>query len=86
MRAAAAGSALIDVEVYSPSGAKVHQQVYDNQSFAAGQTRTYQPNWTVPTNAAVGQYTVKVGIFRPGWGAMSHWNNQAATFTVTTGQ
>jgi hypothetical protein len=61
----------------------VYQQAYDSQSFAAGQTRTYQPSWRVPAGAALGQYTVKIGIFRPGWGTLHHWNNQAATFTVT---
>jgi hypothetical protein len=75
-------AALIDVEVYSPSGAKVYQQAYDSQAFAAGQTRTYQPTWTVPTAAADGTYTVKIGVFTPGWGTLYSWNNAAATFAV----
>lgn len=82
VRAAASGSALVDIEVYSPSGAKVFQQVFDNQSFGANQTRTYPVTWTVPTGAAAGRYSVKIGIFRPGWGWIYHWNDQAATVTV----
>jgi hypothetical protein len=78
-------SGLIDVEVYGPNGTKVYQQVYDNQAFAAGQTRTYQPTWTVPTTAAAGTYTVKIGVFGAGdWDPLYAWNTAAASFSVST--
>lgn len=73
---------LVDVEVYSGSGTKVYQRAYDNQSFAAGARRTYRPAWAVPAGQAAGAYTVEIGIFAPGWGALLHWNNNAAAFTV----
>ena len=85
VRSDTARSALVDVEVYGPTGAKVHQQAFDQQAFAAGQTRTYSVPWTVPADAATGTYTVKIGIFAPGWGPLAHWNNGAATFAVSTG-
>ncbi|MGE3913027.1 MAG: hypothetical protein AB7K36_26955, partial [Chloroflexota bacterium] len=75
-------SALIDVEVFDPSGNQVLQSVFDNQSFTPGQPRTYQPTLTIPSNAPRGTYFVKVGVFNPGWGIIYHWNDQAATFTV----
>lgn len=82
IKSATTATVVIDIEVYGPSGARVYQQAYDNQAFAAGQTRTYQPVWTVPTAAAAGTYTVKIGVFSAGWGAMYTWNNGAATFAV----
>ena len=77
-----AGNALIDVEVYNPSGQRVYQRSWDAQSFTAGQTRSYRPTWTVPTSAATGTYIVKIGVFSPGWGTLHHWNDRAVTFTV----
>jgi hypothetical protein len=75
--------ALVDVEVYSPTGQKVFQKVYDQQAFGAGQTKQYRATWRVPVAAVPGPYVVKVGVFSPGWGTLYHWNNQAAQFTVT---
>jgi hypothetical protein len=77
-----ATTALIDVEVYSPSGAKVFQKYYDNQSFTAGQTRTYKVSWQTGSRAPTGTYTVKIGVFSTGWGTLYDWNDTAATFTV----
>jgi hypothetical protein len=75
----------MDIEIFSPSGAKVYQTWFDNQSFAAGQQRTYTVSWTVPTNAAGGSYRVALGAFPPGWsGPRYNWVNSAATFSVTT--
>lgn len=72
----------MDLEVYSSAGQKVYQKVWDNQSFAAGVSRGFSTQWTVPTSLAPGVYTIKVGIFAPGWSGMFAWNNGAATFTV----
>ena len=82
VRSATATKALVDVEIYSPSGQKVHQQAFDNQTFTAGQTRPYWSSWRVPAGAASGTYTVKLGVFTPGWGTLHHWNDNAARFTV----
>jgi hypothetical protein len=78
-----ASTALIDVEVYDAAGAKVFQQIWDNQTFGAGETRTFQAPWSVPLTTARGTYTVKVGVFAPGWTALHSWNNQAAVLSVT---
>jgi hypothetical protein len=79
---ATASSALIDVEVYDSSGALVLQNFWDQQAFSAGQTRTYTASWSVPQSARTGTYTVKIGIFSPGWGTLYNWNNQASVFSV----
>jgi hypothetical protein len=81
-RPSKATTALIDIEIYSASGAKVHQVYWDNQSFTAKQSRTFRTAWSVPSNLAPGTYTVKIGVFAPGWNGLGHWNNSAQTFTV----
>jgi hypothetical protein len=73
---------LVDVEVYTMSGDKVHQEFWDGQSFDAGQTKTFTTAWTVPRNARPGDYVVKVGAFPPGWGTPYDFNGEAATFKV----
>jgi len=73
---------LIDVEVYNASGSRVFQQVWDNQAFTAGQTRSFNASYSVPTNAGTGTYTVMVGVFSPGWGTVYAWNGAAGTFSV----
>jgi len=77
-----ASSALVDVEVYDPSGAKVFQKVWDGQSFTAGQTLIFTTRWSVPPMSLAGSYTVKIGVFSTGWGVLYDWNDHAATFTV----
>src|SRR5215207_8676418 len=76
---------LVDLEVYSPSGQKVFQKFWDNQSFTAGQQRTFSIDWTVPANSATGAYRIKIGLFSVGWGTMYHWNDNAGTLNVSTG-
>ena len=82
VRSSASTTALIDVEVYDPAGRKVFQKFYDNRTFVANTTQAFSPSWTVPTTAAVGTYTVKIGVFKTGWGKLFSWNNGAATFAV----
>lgn len=77
-----AQSVLVDFEVYDPQGRKVCQTFFDNQSFTAGQKRTYTFTCSTRRAAAKGTYTVKIGIFTPGWGSLYHWNDNAAQFTV----
>lgn len=82
-RANVSTRALLDVEVYDSAGRKVHQQFFDNRSFSANTNSTVTLSWRVPSNARTGTYTVKIGIFSPGWGQLYHWNDRAATFQVT---
>lgn len=78
-----AASALIDIEVYDPSGTRVFQRAFDNQSFVAGQQRSFTASWQIPGTAATGTYAVKLGTFLPGWGTLLRWDNNAATLTVS---
>jgi hypothetical protein len=80
--ASAATKVLVDIEIYSPSGERVFQKYYDNTAFAKDQTRSFSPSWKVPRFSEKGTYTVKIGVFSPGWGTLHYWNESAATFTV----
>ena len=80
--AGTATTALVDLEVFGPTGAKVYQTWWDSQALAAGVTKNYAAAWTVPATAPAGTYVVKVGVFGPGWRTLLGWNDRAATFTV----
>jgi hypothetical protein len=75
-------SALVDIEIYSPNGEKVAQKSFDNESFAGNANRTFQMSWSVPSGASTGTYTVKVGVFAPGWAQLYSWQDSATTFRV----
>jgi hypothetical protein len=81
VRNSAKAVGLIDVEVYGPSG-RVAQRYWDNVPFRAGVAKSFKLAWTAPSNAELGTYVVRVGIFIPGWGTLYHWNNSAGTFVV----
>ena len=81
VRASAADRVLIDVEIYGPRGAKVKQHTW-TVSLAAGATRTLSFTWHVGAHRRLGRYTVKIGVFEPGWAGLLRWNNRATTFRV----
>lgn len=78
-----AATALVNVEVYSPTGDKVYQKYWDRRSFSANRDRTFSLIWRPSWNAPTGTYTVKIGIFGPRWNGLWSWNNSATTFSVT---
>src|SRR5438132_10294484 len=80
---ATAATALVDIEVRAPSSTLPTYQVWlDDQSFASQETRAYRVAWDVLADTAPGTYTVKIGVFAPGWQALYNWNDSAATFFV----
>jgi hypothetical protein len=80
---ATATNALVTVSVYPPGGAiAVHQESFDNQSFAPGQLRGYPVTWLVPAGATAGTYRVSLGVFSPGWATQYSWKDDAANFAV----
>jgi hypothetical protein len=82
---ATAAAALVDVEVFSPGATSpIYQVWYDNQSFAAGETRAYPATWQVPVGMPIGTYRVSVGVYAPGWATRYSWTDTAATFSVVS--
>jgi hypothetical protein len=80
--ATADAKALVAVQLFHQSGADAMKKELDNQSFGAGETKVFSTTWSVPANAQPGDYIVKVGVFKPGWGKLYDWNDSAATITV----
>ncbi len=81
-----ATSAIVSIYVYAPGGtAELDQQYFEDQSFVAGETRTYTVTWQVPASAGAGTYVVKLGTFPPAWQLHYTWTDLAATFSVTAG-
>jgi hypothetical protein len=79
---ATAMRALVDVEVYGPTGQRVFARALDDQAFAAGQERTFTLTWDVAADVPAGRYVVKVGAFKVGWGQLYAWEDAAAVVTV----
>ena len=77
-------NALVDIEIWAVgSVAAAYQVWFDNQSFAANQTRPYSATWQVPAATALGTYRLAVGVYSPGWATRYIWTDSAATFSVT---
>ncbi|MGH2514319.1 MAG: hypothetical protein ACRDHP_01560 [Ktedonobacterales bacterium] len=72
---------LIDFEVYNSAGKQVWQSFTDNVSLT-GQRQTFSAHWRISGGQATGAYTLKIGVFAPGWSAFYAWNNDVGTFTV----
>ncbi len=77
---AALSSGIVDVELHDAAGAKIAQQFYTDQSFSAGQTRTFNTTWTAPI--AAGAYSIQVGVFGASWTPTYLWNASAGTLQV----
>lgn len=73
---------LIDFELYDAQGQKVWQAFHDNLTLAGGAAYTDTAFLAVPDTFASGEYTLKTGIFAPGWANLYVWNDQAGTLTV----
>ncbi len=73
-------STLVDVEIYNDQSQQVYQKFYDNQTFTTGESKNYALAWT-PNSTS--QYTVKIGVFSPGWTQNYLWNASVQTFQVS---
>ncbi len=72
---------LVDVEIYGPKGHRVKQHTW-TVNLTAGARRDLSFTWHIGAHRKKGRYTVKVGVFEPGWASMLTWNNGATTFRV----
>jgi len=75
-------TALVDVEIYDDAWNQVFQSWFEQQSFAAGQTLTYDVQWEVPETLPAGRYSVKVATYADDWSTNLHWNDEAAVITI----
>jgi len=75
-------TALVNLELHNPAGRKVAQRTWSSPAFAAGTARTFHWRWYVGARRALGTWTVKIGVFRPGWYGLLAWRDGAARFRV----
>jgi CubicO group peptidase (beta-lactamase class C family) len=75
----AAPQSVIEMEIWDDMHKPVYKHHQSNESFGAGETKTYRFSWT-PTKA--GKYTINVGIYGPKWTPSYSWNQELMTITV----
>jgi hypothetical protein len=75
----AAPDSVVEMEVWDESQKAVHKQNRANESFVAGETKTYRFSWT-PTKP--GKYTISVGVYGPRWTPSYSWNQEMIAITV----
>jgi hypothetical protein len=75
---------LVDFEIFDSNGNRVWQDALDNQPVSASATGSFTATYTVPANLPPGTYSVKTGLFSPGWGNMYSWSDMAGSFVVDT--
>lgn len=73
---------IVDIEIYDNGNTKVFQKTIEGQNFTTGQTQNYTASWTP---GASEQYKVKTGIFNAGWSSLIFWENDALTFSTSSG-
>ncbi len=78
----ATSSGLVDLELYSPAGAKIAQRAWDNIEITGGGSVVLSHDFLLAAAAPTGNYIVKLGVFGVGWGALASWYNEAATVAV----
>ncbi|MDX1934918.1 MAG: hypothetical protein SFU56_20160 [Capsulimonadales bacterium] len=71
--------AIVDLEIYSPDGKKIHQDFTNLPALSKGEKENVNFVW-VPTRP--GKYSIRTGIFDSAW-TNKHWNPTAASVTVT---
>jgi len=74
---------LVDLEVHAPSGKLVFQRAWDRRRLRAGTTHIFATTWHLARGLRAGRYTVKVGLFDPGWRRLRTWVYDAARVSVT---
>ncbi len=75
-------SVLVDFEIFDSNGNRVWQDALDNQPVSASSTGSFTATYTVPATLPPGTYSVKTGLFSPGWGGMYSWSDMAGSFVV----
>ena len=70
---------LLEMEIWNASNKAVYKQQKFNESFAAGQQRTFEFSWTPKKG---GEYTVNIGAYGPKWVTSMAWKEKAAVIAV----
>jgi hypothetical protein len=82
VRASRDATLLVDFEIFDSNGNRVWQNTLDNQPVSGTAAGSFSATYTVPANLPPGTYSVKTGLFSPGWGTMYSWSDMAGSFVV----
>lgn len=77
-----ATSAVITYFFYAPSGELITSRSFTGQTFAPGETKSFEFEQLINAGYALGTYQVKVGIYNFDWTQTYYWNNSLASFNV----
>jgi len=70
---------IVDVEIYREDGSRILQEFFENQTFAANETNSYDVSFTPDVE---GNYRIAVGAFNSTWGTNYYWGNEVLTVPV----
>jgi hypothetical protein len=79
-----ASGIIVDMEIFDSGDARMLQQYIPGNTFASGETKSFEWFWETPSNQPSGTYTIKVGVFTDHWTKMLLWKNNADTLAVGT--
>lgn len=71
---------LVDLELFGPNGTRVQQKIFDNVPVDPYNIAT--ESFDTSANLNPGTYTLKVGIFNPGFNGLLAWYGNALSFDV----
>ena len=72
---------IVDIEIYDENNIRIHQHIVEQQYLPTNGTKIFSTSFT-PKNTGV--YTVKVGVFGPGWSNLYYWTDTAGSIKVIT--
>jgi len=75
-------NSIVELKVFSQSGAAVMTTYWTGQNFMPGQTLQFSYTWNSPTSLPAGTYSVAIGVFNSTWGTNYYWNGSAGSITV----
>jgi hypothetical protein len=75
-------NAIVELQIFSESGAAVATTYWSGQNFTGGQGIPYSYSWTPNGTVAPGNYSVDLGVFNSTWSTNYYWNGGAASITV----
>ena len=70
---------IVDIEIYDSNVVLAAKKFYDSQVVSAGTSRDFSLTWFPPH---IGEFVVKIGLFRNDWGQLYEWTDRALVVNV----
>ncbi len=75
---------IVDIRIYNAAGERVGRREFGSVALSAGVPATLRYDYQVPSDAAVGSYTVHVGVWDTTWATLLY-EMGLAPFSITSG-